>query len=209
MRGYLLLVTGVIAVVVMVLTSSIAYSLALERGFEEEDSVMIANGLGEAVTLFLVLPAVYSSPLKRLFKAEKALRRGVALYLLCSFVMIAGGLLISMFFEVKYEPIFEKVSLLYSALILLVVAPVVEELIFRGLILHGLKEYTGDLIAAVASSLFFAVLHYTSIPIPLLFVIFLDGFLLSYYMLKWRNLLSLIIAHTLINLQALLFYWLI
>jgi len=202
-------VTGVIAVVVMVLTSSIAYSLALERGFEEEDSVMIANGLGEAVTLFLVLPAVYSSPLKRLFKAEKALRRGVALYLLCSFVMIAGGLLISMFFEVKYEPIFEKVSLLYSALILLVVAPVVEELIFRGLILHGLKEYTGDLIAAVASSLFFAVLHYTSIPIPLLFVIFLDGFLLSYYMLKWRNLLSLIIAHTLINLQALLFYWLI
>ncbi len=114
-----------------------------------------------------------------------------------------------MFFEVKYEPIFEKVSLLYSALILLVVAPVVEELIFRGLILHGLKEYTGDLIAAVASSLFFAVLHYTSIPIPLLFVIFLDGFLLSYYMLKWRNLLSLIIAHTLINLQALLFYWLI
>jgi len=90
-RSYLLLVTGVIAVVVMVLTSSIAYSLALERGFEEEDSVMIANGLGEAVTLFLVLPAVYSSPLKRLFKAEKALRRGVALYLLCSFVMIAGG----------------------------------------------------------------------------------------------------------------------
>ena len=201
--------TGVIAVVVMVLTSSIAYSLALERGFKEEDSVVIASGVGEAVTLFLILPVAYSSTLRRLFKAEKALRRGVALYLLCSFVMISGGLLISTFFEFKYEPVFEKASPLYSALMLLLIAPLVEELIFRGLILYGLKDYTGDFIAAIASSLFFAILHYTSTPIPLLFVIFLDGFLLSYFVLKWRNLLPLIIAHTLINLQALLFYRLI
>ena len=201
--------TGVIAVVVMVLTSSIAYSLALERGFKEEDSVVIASGVGEAVTLFLILPVAYSSTLRRLFKAEKALRRGVALYLLCSFVMISGGLLISTFFEFKYEPVFEKASPLYSALMLLLIAPLVEELIFRGLILYGLKDYTGDFIAAIASSLFFAILHYTSTPTPLLFVIFLDGFLLSYFVLKWRNLLPLIIAHTLINLQALLFYRLI
>ena len=201
--------TGVIAVVVMVLTSSIAYSLALERGFKEEDSVVIASGVGEAVTLFLILPVAYSSTLRRLFKAEKALRRGVALYLLCSFVMISGGLLISTFFEFKYEPVFEKASPLYSALMLLLIAPLVEELIFRGLILYGLKDYTGDFVAAIASSLFFAILHYTSTPIPLLFVIFLDGFLLSYFVLKWRNLLPLIIAHTLINLQALLFYRLI
>ncbi|RLE70957.1 MAG: hypothetical protein DRJ37_05785, partial [Thermoprotei archaeon] len=123
MRGYLLLVTGVIAVVVIVLTASIAYSLGLERGFKEEDSVVIASGVGEAVILFLILPVAYSSTLRRLFKAEKALRRGVALYLLCSFVMISGGLLISTFFEVKYEPVFEKASPLYSALMLLLIAP--------------------------------------------------------------------------------------
>lgn len=208
MRGYLLLATGIVAVVVMVLTSSIAYSLALEWGFKEEDGVVIASGVGEAVTLFLVLPVVYGSPLRRLFKVEKALRRGAALYLLCSFVMISGGILISTFFEVKYEPVFEKASPLYSALMLLLIAPLVEELIFRGLILYGLKNYTGNFVAAITSSLFFAVLHYTSTPLPLLLVIFLDGFLLSYYMLKWENLISLIIAHTLINLQALLFYWL-
>ncbi len=208
MRGYFLLAAGIAAVIVMVLTSSIAYYLALEWGFKKEDSVLIASGLGEAATLFLVLPAVHGSPLRGLFKAEKALKRGVALYLLCSFVMISGGLLISTFFEVKYEPIFEKASPLYAALMLLVIAPVVEEFIFRGLLLYGLKDYTGDLVAAIASSLFFAVLHCSSIPIPLLPVIFLDGFLLSYFMLKWRNLIALIIAHTLINLQALLFYWL-
>ncbi len=208
MRGHLLLAVGIIAVIVMVLTSSIAYSLALEWGFKEEDSIIVASGVGEAATLFLILPVIYSSPLRRLFKAEKALRRGVALYLLCSLVMISGGLLISTFIKVKYEPIFKKASPLYSVLVLLLIAPLVEELIFRGLILYGLKDHTGNFVAAITSSLFFAVLHYTSTPLPLLLVIFLDGFLLSYYMLKWENLVSLIIAHTLINLQALLFYWL-
>ncbi|RLE66581.1 MAG: hypothetical protein DRJ38_01420 [Thermoprotei archaeon] len=193
----------------MTLISSIAYPLVLEIGLKNKDAVLIASMLGEIAAFLLILPVVYSSSLRKLFKIEKAVKRGIALYLLCTFVMIFGGLLISAFFEVKYEPVFEEVSPIYAVAMLLLTAPVVEELIFRGLILHGLRDYAGDIIATVFSSLFFALLHYSSTPVLLLPVVFLDGFLLSYFVLKWRNLVPLIIAHTLINLQALLFYWLI
>ena len=87
-----------------------------------------------------------------------------------------------------------------------IIAPVVEELIFRGVIMRGfMKNYPGWL-AVFLSALLFALFHLNPWQFPATFML---GLLLGWLMLEFRNILLCIIGHSVNNFLVLLSltYW--
>lgn len=84
-----------------------------------------------------------------------------------------------------------------------VMAPVAEEMFFRGVLFSRLKTEWGFLKAAITSSSVFALLHGAYFFVPL----FLFGMLLCYAVDKKGSLDASIAAHILNNLVALVYYF--
>jgi len=85
--------------------------------------------------------------------------------------------------------------LFYIKVILL--SPIIEEFIFRGIILNGFLTRYSTIKAILFSSLFFSFFHFNLIQILNTFLL---GLLCGWYFFKTRNLLSCIIIHSLSNL---------
>ena len=93
-------------------------------------------------------------------------------------------------------------SFLIIIINVVIVAPVIEEMIFRGLLLWGLEEkYKSIILPIILSSLIFTVIHST----PFLFIqIFLIGIILGYLSIKFNSILPGIILHSVNNFSTLL-----
>lgn len=87
-----------------------------------------------------------------------------------------------------------------------VVAPVVEELIFRGIILQGLRRNYNSFVAVFMSALLFSLYHLNPWQMPATFVL---GLLLGWIMVMNNNIFLSIIDHSINNLLVLLMitYW--
>ena len=87
-------------------------------------------------------------------------------------------------------------ELLLSALALLVLVPVVEEIVYRGVMFQGIAKYTGVWPAAIVSSALFGVAHgQVNVGIDT----FILGFLSCVLLLKTRNLWMSIFLHSMKN----------
>ncbi len=82
------------------------------------------------------------------------------------------------------------------AIVLVVVAPLTEELLFRGLILHGLMQRYGTVPAVLLSTLLFALVHVN--PYQFASAITM-GVFLAWLFVRTRSLWPCIIAHALFN----------
>ncbi len=87
-----------------------------------------------------------------------------------------------------------------------VIAPIVEELIFRGLILQGFRRNYNALTAVVMSALLFALFHLNPWQFPATFIL---GLLLGWIMFRTNNILLAILGHSINNFLVLLSltYW--
>jgi membrane protease YdiL (CAAX protease family) len=87
-----------------------------------------------------------------------------------------------------------------------VVAPIVEELIFRGLIFQGFRKNYNGFVAVLMSALLFALFHLNPWQFPATFVL---GLLLGWLMLRTNNILFAILGHSINNAMVLLTvtYW--
>ncbi len=87
-----------------------------------------------------------------------------------------------------------------------VIAPIIEELIFRGLILHGFRKNYNAGTAIFFSALLFSLFHLNPWQIPSTFFL---GLLLGWIMIRTQNILLAIIVHSLNNVMVLLnvTYW--
>ena len=112
----------------------------------------------------------------------------------------------SWFWEL-FSKIFENDYGIYGAILkIVVIAPVVEELIFRGVIMHGLMRNYSKFTAVFVSALMFALFHLNPWQFPATFIL---GLLLGILMLRTRNIYLCIIGHA-INNGLVLFsiqYW--
>ncbi len=87
-----------------------------------------------------------------------------------------------------------------------VVAPVVEELIFRGLLFSGFRKNYNGFVAVFMSALLFSLFHLNPWQMPATFVL---GLLLGWLMLRTNSILVAILGHS-INNALVLFtvtYW--
>jgi len=82
----------------------------------------------------------------------------------------------------------------------LIVAPFIEEYLFRGIILNGFLNRYSPAKAIIITTILFSVMHLNPMQY---FVTFLLGLLLGWYFYKTRNLLSCIIIHSISNLIGL------
>lgn len=85
---------------------------------------------------------------------------------------------------------------LYSAVLIIVIAPLTEEILFRGVILEGFLNRYSPTKAILYSSVFFSLFHFN----PLQFVsAFAGGVLLGYIYTKTRSLIPCILMHAFFN----------
>lgn len=96
-----------------------------------------------------------------------------------------------------FNNIFESDFGLWGAFFKVVlVAPIVEELIFRGVIMHGLMRNYSKITAILMSGLLFALFHLNPWQFPATFVL---GILLGWLMIRTRNIGLCILGHALNN----------
>lgn len=106
-----------------------------------------------------------------------------------------------------FNKIFESDYGIYGAILkVVIIAPIVEELIFRGIIMHGLMRNYPKLVAIFFSGLLFALFHLNPWQFPATFVL---GLLLGWVMIRTRNIFACIAGHAINNGLALLSvqYW--
>lgn len=106
-----------------------------------------------------------------------------------------------------FNKIFEgDYGLMGAFLKVAVVAPIVEELIFRGLIFNGFRKNYNGFVAVFMSALLFALFHLNPWQLPGTFVL---GLLLGWIMLRTNNIFVAILGHSFNNTMVLLMvaYW--
>jgi uncharacterized protein len=101
-----------------------------------------------------------------------------------------------------FDKIFENDFGFTGALMkVVIIAPVVEELIFRGVIMHGLMRNYSKGTAIFLSGLLFALFHLNPWQFPATFML---GLLLGWIMIRTHSILLCIIGHGINNLLVLL-----
>ena len=101
-----------------------------------------------------------------------------------------------------FNRVFESDYGMYGAFMkIVIVAPIIEELIFRGVIMHGFMRNYPKIIAILVSALLFALFHLNPWQFPATFLL---GMLLGWVMVITRNIFACIIGHAINNLMVLL-----
>lgn len=95
--------------------------------------------------------------------------------------------------------------LLHELLTSAVLAPVGEELLFRGILFYTLKRWCGFRWAALLSSILFASYHSYSLPSEILLILF--GILMCWSYERTQSLWPAILVHAAINAQITLGQW--
>lgn len=92
----------------------------------------------------------------------------------------------------------------WTLLSVVVLAPLLEELLCRGILLEGLRSRYGATSALIGSSLFFAVIHFHPVMVVNALIL---GLLFGYFYLRCSSLWLPILLHGFNNSLALLLMW--
>ena len=100
--------------------------------------------------------------------------------------------------EVQYQEMLQTMKLTPVAAFMqaCLLAPITEEILMRGYILHGLSKKHGVLIGILLSTLLFAILH---INISQILSAFIGGLLIALLYMKTKSMSCCILAHILYN----------
>jgi len=170
--------------------------------------------LGVGSTVFILWYGFKNTgnPLKEVFPLKKF--NPLLVLLLVTFFLGAQQLLNSVnrmveqlipapaWFWELFGKIFDNDFGFWGALVkVAIIAPVVEELIFRGVVMHGLMRNYSKATAVLFSGLLFALFHLNPWQFPATFVL---GLLLGWLMIGTKNIGLAILGHSINNLLVLL-----
>lgn len=174
-------------------------------------------GVGSTLFIFYFAWKKAAVPLKQLFPAQKF--NILILIPLLIFLWAAHNIIGEINLQLEkilpppawfvelFSKIFENDYGIWGAVIrIVIIAPVVEELIFRGIIMHGLMRNYSGFTAVSVSALMFALFHLNPWQFTATFIL---GILLGILMLRTRNIYLCIIGHAINNGLVLLsiHYW--
>lgn len=174
-----------------------------------EVSLILANEALLAVAVVVWIRVRHKVGLQALVRGGRSsdLGVGVALGMAGYFVAtIVGGILARVIETVTNRPVEapEQISVDQPSAILLVMigisvivlAPIAEELLFRGVIFRGLRNWAKPGVAIVVSAVFFGIAHLIPLVIPPIFVL---GLLLAWIVETRGSLVPSIAAHVTFN----------
>ena len=167
----------------------------------------IALGLGSNIFIFYYAYRRAGVPLKVLFPARSF--NVLVLIPLLVFLWAAHNLIGEVnvaldkalpppaWFWELFNKIFENDYGIYGAILkVAIIAPIVEELIFRGVIMHGLMRNYSKFTAVFTSALLFALFHLNPWQFPATFIL---GLILGILMVRTRNIFLCILGHAINN----------
>jgi hypothetical protein len=167
----------------------------------------IVLGIGSTLFLFYFAYRKAKVPLKELFpgKSFNFLILIPVLFFLWAAQNLIGEVNIVLnkalpppaWFWELFNKIFDSDYGIYGAFMKVVImAPVIEELIFRGVIMHGLMRNYSKFTGVFVSALLFALFHLNPWQFPATFIL---GLLLGILMLRTRNIYLCILGHAINN----------
>lgn len=118
----------------------------------------------------------------------------VLLSLVVTFILMITG-----FDSVNSSFDYQGQYILFNLFLLLVFNPVIEEVLFRKIILSRLLKW-GERYAILMSSVFFALPHLFSQGLPVMFATFVSGAVWGYATVKTGKITSAVLLHSLSNL---------
>lgn len=128
--------------------------------------------------------------------------------IVAGFACLGGNQLLTLSRLDEIFPGFEKISealyggnIVMEVLAAVILAPIVEELLFRGLVFKRLHNYVGKIPAMILSSLFFGIYHGNIVQGVYAFVI---GMLFVFIYDRYKTLIAPILAHIFANLISVL-----
>ena len=198
----------VLAGFICLLLVPLGASLYLRERERSPRDLFLGSMLGQLFSLTAAL--LYMSFRGRLLSALRFGREVFLAILLTSVASFLITTLISLIKRESEEPIGEmaksvRISILAASA--LVIAPLTEELMFRGLIMLGMAELLGNLNALLLSSLVFAVSHAKVVSIRLIPAIFVQGLIFGLPVTAVRSLIPSIVAHSFGNLPGVILTW--
>lgn len=167
----------------------------------------IALGVGSVVLIFYYAYRRAGVPLKELFPTRmfNVLVLIPVLFFLWAAQNLIGEVNVALdkilpppaWFWELFNKIFESDYGIYGAVLkVVIIAPVIEELIFRGIIMHGLMRNYSRFTAVFISALLFALFHLNPWQFPATFIL---GLFLGILMIRTRNIYICIIGHAINN----------
>ena len=93
-------------------------------------------------------------------------------------------------------------NFLTNFFVILIIAPIFEEIVFRGLFYKALKNFTPFIHASLISSIVFALIHKNILSFTILFTLSL---FLTWIYERTNSILYPILAHSLFNLTTIIF----
>ena len=138
---------------------------------------------------------------RTLFKVEKPMPSIILMGVVMVFVAQFISLPLSALFPESYEQYISAIEMLggYALLLTVFIAPLFEEVIFRGIILNDISKAHGALVAVVASSLFFAAIHLNLVQLG---PAFLSALVLGYVYVSSGSLLAVTLIHFVNNASS-------
>ena len=168
-----------------------------------------SNGAELCLALFgvyAILQVPFSSIGLRLPKVT-GFALGVAGGLAASLIvtLLVNGLRLQSSYDLQYEHyiLSQATGLTAAALLLAFVffAPIVEEIIFRGIVLESLAKVTSGAIAVVVSAVIFAGIHWAG-GVGQIISTFIGGLILGWLYLRTRSIVPSSVAHIIYNAVA-------
>lgn len=212
-----------VSVIAFALTAYLVIASALQVGFAYIAQRFLLNApLSSDIYMFLVVSVpqyMVAFPIAYLIMRKLPKTQSTAgeikpktllAYCAVSFALMYVGNLIGTGLMAAYDAILGtstantaaelvmQTSPLFNAIVVAIMAPIFEELLFRRLIMDRMLPY-GELNACVFSALTFALFHGNFFQF---FYAFGLGFLFAYIYAKTRNVIYPMIIHTLINLMG-------
>lgn len=140
--------------------------------------------------------------LKTIFEALKGYGKYIGITISVGLFMVVTNVKIPGYeMQENILPLFGKTipSMIIAGIMIVAIAPIIEEIVFRGFILRTLVNHTGTLIGSVLTAGIFAILHLQFKSIIPLFIL---GLIINSIVTKNKSIIPAILFHILNNAIA-------
>lgn len=178
--------------------------------------ITVISGILTILVLYLVFK-VRKKPVRQEWKLNKFRISDVALasvisfsfsfvFALCTYnVSLENSLMISKSVAF-YSEIFPMLGIVLMAVNLLIIAPIAEEIAFRGIIYTRVESTTNAITAIIVSSVLFGIMHFEAGGVILVIGAILMALVFGYIFYKFESLWVCMIAHAAANLPDYILY---
>ena len=179
-------------------------------GKDGDFNPVIAQGVADIFIFIIYLPLYIR------FRKNKKLKSKDFAFSYCLFMIplafslcLLGNTILNCFFDLsknvvssEVELIFEKYGFFLCFIIVAVLVPIIEEMLYRGFIYDACTIVGNEIVAIIVSSLLFSIMH-GNIE-QMIYALYASIFF-SYVRYKYKSVIYTIILHVLMNLTTLVF----